>query len=97
MTTELTWVKMLVIAAVGGVAGVAVEVTDVIKGDSLAVGTMTANVQNLNERFGRLEDTVEARFNKIDARFNKVEDKIDKILPILYRLEQKLDPPKGKD
>ena len=86
MTPDLTWYKLLAVGLVGGVAGVAVDVADVVRGDSRAMGALTANVKNLNERFGRFE-----------VRFDRLEDKIDKILPVIYRLEQKLNPPKGKD
>ncbi len=93
MTPDLTWYKLLAVALVGGVVGAAVDVTEVVRGDSRELGALTANVQALTERVGRFEDSVEARFVKIDARFDKIEGKIDKMLPILYRLEQKLNPP----
>lgn len=94
MTPDLTWYKLLAVGLVGGVAGVAVDVTDIIRGDTREMGSLTANVKNLNERVGRFEEVVKVRFNKVEARFDRIEDKIDKILPVIYRLEQKLDPSK---
>jgi len=113
MSPDLTWYKLLAVGLIGGVAAVAVDVTEVIRGDSREMGTLTADVKNLTERFDsfedrfdkfevkvdgrftKLENKIETRFNKLEnkfeTRFNKIEGKIDKILPIIYRLEQKLD------
>ena len=37
MTPDLTWYKLLAVGLVGGVAGVAVDVTEVIRGDNDAI------------------------------------------------------------
>ncbi len=96
MTPDLTWYKLLAVGLIGGVAGVAVDVTEVIRGDSREMGTLIANVQNLNKRFDRFEDRFDKFEERVDAGFDRLEDKIDKILPIIYRLEQKLNPPKKR-
>ena len=97
LALELTWTK-LAIATAGATGSIFLLTNQLFWADGHWKGTVDNQLKAINFQVIRIEerlDRFENRFNKLEGkfenRFNKLEGKLDKILPIIYRLEQKLD------